>query len=49
VQDPLAKRIIAGNFKPGAHIAASVAGDKESLAFSPVVYETSKTGDDRAA
>ncbi len=49
VQDPLARRLIAGEFKPGDRIAATVAPDKTSLTFSTVVYDKAAANDDRAA
>ncbi len=49
VQDPLARRIISGEFKQGDGILARLAPDKQSLEFSRMVYDKGEAGDHRAA
>ncbi len=49
VQDPLAKKIIAGELKSGDRVVAEPAADGSGLSFASVLFEKSGAGDDRAA
>ena len=49
VQDPLATRIISGEFKPGDKIFAQLKSDRSGLEFGSVVHDKAEAGDGRAA
>jgi ATP-dependent Clp protease ATP-binding subunit ClpB len=49
VQDPLASRIIAGDFKAGDHICAQPKADGSGLDFGTVLQNKADAGDGRAA